>query len=58
MGEFIHVDPKRVVRGMHRHQELMKGDERWQDEERQQLEDIERVKKHRDQRFLADRGGE
>ncbi len=48
MGKFIHVDKKRVQSAMRRHDELLKDDERAQEERRRSEEHAERVKRQRD----------
>ena len=51
MGGFIHVDQKRVQSAMRQHDELVKGDERAQEERRRAKEHAERVKQQRDAEY-------
>ena len=51
MGRAIHVDQKRVQSAMRKHDQLVKGDERVQEELRRAKEHAERVKQQRDAEY-------
>ena len=55
LGKFIHVDRKRVQSAMRRHDELLKDDERAQEELRRAEEEAERVKRKRDAEYQDER---
>lgn len=57
MGKFIHVDQKRVLSAMRRHDELLKDDKRAQEERRRFEEEEERVKGERDAEYRGRQAG-